>query len=101
MTTPFLAVLWAAVAFVLYKITAYVLEELRHARNAKRLGCQNPPPVRTWDPFGVYTVYEVVRAFKRQSLPQTQQQILNGIAKREGWRVTTFHNVRTVYILRW
>ena len=95
MPGPLFAISWAAIAFVLYKITAFVLDEIRHARNAKRLGCQQPPPLRTerWDFIGIMTISTMIKNFNKYMLPQFQKKMIEGAWEREGWRVTTFRNV--------
>jgi len=102
MVGPLLATIWVALAFVLYKTIAYVLEELRHARNAKRLGCQQPLPFRTerWDVLGILSVTTAVKAFKAQALPQLHKQFVEAAEEREGWNVRTFRNV-SAFLLCW
>jgi hypothetical protein len=97
MAGPLLAVLWAALAFVLYKITAYVLDEVRHVRNAKRLGCQQPPRLRSepWEFMGVVNIHTVIKSLQAKKLPQVQKLQVEKRAEEEGRFVTTFSMVST------
>lgn len=101
MAGPVLAVAWAALAFVLYRITAYVREELRHKRNAKRLGCEQPSPMRDewWNFLGILGIVTVMKAFKANRLPQFQKERVERVQEREGRRVTTFSNVSVSRLL--
>ncbi|KAF2685880.1 cytochrome P450 52A12 [Lentithecium fluviatile CBS 122367] len=92
MRTPLVAALWAATAFVLYKVIVYILNELRHSRNARRLGCRQPIPVRNVDLLGIRNIIGVSKAFKDQRLIQYLKSLMDDAAEREGWKVGTLYN---------
>ncbi|KAJ4290904.1 hypothetical protein N0V90_010100 [Kalmusia sp. IMI 367209] len=83
MQSSILLVLWAAIAIFIYRFAQYVLVELRHSRNAKRLGCVDPPRFVNYDYLGLYTVYKSLQADGKRDLMGLIQEFWQNVRKRE------------------
>lgn len=93
MHSSILLALWALLAFVLFKIAVYVQNERRHARNAKRLGCEKAPTTN-FDPLGIKNVYRLLKADKEFRIPQYVKGRTDGACQKAGKVLGTFHQVR-------
>jgi len=76
--------IWAAAAFVLYKITGRVLIEFKHHRNAKQRGCQDPPRFIPYDYFGLYGLYQLISADGKGRVVTRVYEFWQAARKREG-----------------
>ncbi|MCJ1405290.1 hypothetical protein MMC11_008517 [Xylographa trunciseda] len=81
-----LALVWAAVSYVLYSFISKIIINRRYAAEAKRLGCKRPPMLPNRLPYGIDRVREALRADKAQ-------QFVLMITKRfDDLAVLTFEN---------
>jgi hypothetical protein len=69
MHNSILLCLWAGVSYVLYKIVATIINERRHARNARKLGCGPAHNPNGWDLFGIVMIRDILRADKQARVP--------------------------------
>ncbi|KAH6637436.1 cytochrome P450 52A12 [Boeremia exigua] len=85
-----LLALWAGGSFILYKIVAYVLTELHHRREAKRLGCEPAFQFRLLDIQGIRNVWRMIAADKRFAVPEYLKGRVDNACAEEGKSITTF-----------
>ncbi|KAF1956855.1 cytochrome P450 52A12 [Byssothecium circinans] len=90
MHTSILLALWGGATFVIYRVVAYVLEELRHHRNAKRLGCEPPYAMPSPDGLGIKLVYDTLKSVREHRTPHFLKERLDKTWEREGRMITTF-----------
>lgn len=65
-----LALVWAVVAWVIYKYVNSILEARAFKREEIRRGCKPPPVYPTKWPFGIDNVYQAVQADRVQKFPE-------------------------------
>lgn len=80
---------WACVSFVLYKIVAAVLEERRHAKNARELGCEPTHNPNGWDIWGVVAVWKMLQADKKALFPAHIKQRFEDATKAQNRQINT------------
>ncbi|KAE8382736.1 cytochrome P450 [Aspergillus bertholletiae] len=62
----------------------------RHAHKAGGLNCQKAPLYPTRDPFGLFTLFEALRADREKVLPELSQKRVDLMSKRHNRYVSTF-----------
>ena len=88
-TSIFLAV-WAFVAFLLFKLATFVLEDRRHRKNERQLGCERPPTMANRDGLGIVNVIEIFKADKARRIPDYIKERAENFEKRTGKVMGTF-----------
>jgi hypothetical protein len=78
------------VSFLLYKLISSFLTSRKHARAAHSLGCELPERTQCLDPFGLESIYHVLRANREKRFPQYLKQRTDLHNAREGRVVTTW-----------
>lgn len=91
MHNSLLLALWAFVAFVIFKLANIILYELRHSRNAKRLGCKQPNSMFLRDPLGIGNIRGLMEADRLRRIPDCILERTKAACEREGKIVSTFY----------
>lgn len=89
MRTHTAVALVAVAALVLYRFIASFLQARYHARRAKQLGCGSIPGLGDDGPFGLVTVYRLIKADRAKRVPDFVAERFNIMSKRCGRNVTT------------
>ena len=80
-----LAAVAAIAALIVYKVLTTVVENRRHAAEAKRLGCL-PPPEKVWKyPFGIDGVLRAIKADKDKLFPNMLEDIYHEMGHATVW----------------
>ncbi|KAF2870936.1 cytochrome P450 52A12 [Massariosphaeria phaeospora] len=91
MHNPILLALWAAAAFVLFKIVVYVSTELRHRYNARKLDCQIPPRFVAGDYLGIINIRNSIKANNDFRLLDHLKGVMDHVSEREGFPHNTVY----------
>ncbi|KAF2641585.1 cytochrome P450 52A12 [Massarina eburnea CBS 473.64] len=89
MYTSALLALWGGVAFVIYRIVEYGLEELRHHRNAKCLGCEPVYKMPNPDGMGITLLFQLLNSNRQFNFPETSKKRLFRQWEKEGRAIPT------------
>lgn len=94
MHNSILLALWGGLAYVLFRSINYVREEVRHRRNAQRLGCE--PPYRAgnkWDILGLQNAYTFAGELTKMNYVPFYKARMDDLCKKEGRNITTISQV--------
>ncbi|KAF2121809.1 cytochrome P450 52A12 [Lophiotrema nucula] len=83
--------LWALGAYTIYFITSAVLNEQRHRRRERQLGCKRPALIKSWDGIGIENIQKLLKSDKECRMPQYLKERTEEVSEREGKRLSTFY----------
>ncbi len=63
------ALIWAALAFILYRLVSNILAKRHHAAEAQRLGCKPATKQENMLPFGIDRIRNAMKADQNKSFP--------------------------------
>lgn len=90
-----LLALWGCVAYIVFTLINHVREEIRHRRNAKRLGCEAPYPLqRKWDFLGIHTAVTAMKHLKANDFVPFAKEVIDKAWEKEGRIISTMSQVR-------
>ncbi|KAJ3472557.1 hypothetical protein NLG97_g10894 [Lecanicillium saksenae] len=79
------------VTFVLRR----VMDKMRHAKNAREMGCKPPPLAPIKDPLGILSLFEMIQADKEKRVPALTEERVNKMREANGGNYVTTMRLRT------
>ncbi|KAJ4361246.1 hypothetical protein N0V95_002064 [Ascochyta clinopodiicola] len=90
MATVIPLILWVFLSYVLYTCVAYLITHRKHTVAARALGCRSAPGFKTFDPFGIKNVSDIVRAGKECRVPSYLKERVDEVCLEQGQIRSTF-----------